>query len=278
MPVKSNPLCAATATISTSTKSRALVGYEDEAKTKEQKAAREKALKEGKLAPEIFDKSFAETPKAFYLQSEKNSTPCLAAIEELGKICDEKFGDAAPILRQAEGCGRRKCVTSVHGLLQKKRETEPDPVEEAPLPKPRRAEAATPRAAAGRRRRRWAAADSRSRSADSRPPNPKINGRPSPASSAAAAVLRKRDPFSPAPYLMLRGMRWGELRGSSDPLVLEAPPTEYRQQIKTLAAAGRWAELLNAAEAHDGACRAAAPGSTCSGSWWTPASALGRGV
>jgi len=47
---------------------------------------------------------------------------------------------------------------------------------------------------------------------------------------------------------MLRGMRWGELRGSNDPMVLEAPPTEYRQQIKTLAAAGRWAELLNAAE------------------------------
>jgi type VI secretion system protein ImpA len=31
-------------------------------------------------------------------------------------------------------------------------------------------------------------------------------------------------------------------------MVLEAPPTEYRQQIKALAAAGRWHDLLNAAE------------------------------
>ncbi len=28
----------------------------------------------------------------------------------------------------------------------------------------------------------------------------------------AAAFLRKREPFSPAPYLLLRGLRWGELR------------------------------------------------------------------
>ena len=65
---------------------------------------------------------------------------------------------------------------------------------------------------------------------------------------AAAAVLRQRDPLSPSSYLMLRGMRWGELRAASDPMVLEAPPTEYRQQIKALAVAGKWSELLNTAE------------------------------
>ena len=30
--------------------------------------------------------------------------------------------------------------------------------------------------------------------------------------AAAAAFLRKREPLSPAPYLILRGLRWGELR------------------------------------------------------------------
>jgi type VI secretion system ImpA/VasJ family protein len=47
---------------------------------------------------------------------------------------------------------------------------------------------------------------------------------------------------------MLRGLRWGELRGSSDPVVLEAPPSDLRQQIKALANRNRWAELLDLAE------------------------------
>lgn len=66
--------------------------------------------------------------------------------------------------------------------------------------------------------------------------------------AAAAQFLRKREPYSPAPYLMLRGLRWGELRASSDPGVLEAPPTEIRRQIKLLALNNRWTELLETAE------------------------------
>ena len=64
VPLKSNPLCRDGYNFYQYKDSRT-VGYEDDAKTKEQKAAREKMLKEGKLAPELFDKSFAETPKSF---------------------------------------------------------------------------------------------------------------------------------------------------------------------------------------------------------------------
>ena len=35
--------------------------------------------------------------------------------------------------------------------------------------------------------------------------------------AACAAFLRSKGAFSPAPYLMMRGLRWGELRASSDP-------------------------------------------------------------
>jgi type VI secretion system protein ImpA len=66
--------------------------------------------------------------------------------------------------------------------------------------------------------------------------------------AAAAAVLRARDPYSPAPYLMLRGLRWGELRASRDLAVLEAPPSELRQQVKRLANGNRWRELLELSE------------------------------
>jgi type VI secretion system protein ImpA len=70
--------------------------------------------------------------------------------------------------------------------------------------------------------------------------------------AAVAAALRQREPYSPAPYLMMRGLRWGDLRTAawqSDPAMLEAPPTEIRQQIKRLALADKWKELLEAGEA-----------------------------
>jgi type VI secretion system protein ImpA len=69
--------------------------------------------------------------------------------------------------------------------------------------------------------------------------------------AGAAAFLRKKEPLSPAPYLLLRGLRWGELRtGSrlSDTTLLEAPPTELRQQIKRLALNKKWSDLLEAGE------------------------------
>ena len=69
--------------------------------------------------------------------------------------------------------------------------------------------------------------------------------------AAGAAFLRKREPLSPAPYLILRGLRWGELRTVSrlsDSTLLEAPPTELRQKVKRLALANRWSDLLDACE------------------------------
>lgn len=69
--------------------------------------------------------------------------------------------------------------------------------------------------------------------------------------SALAGWLRKQDPRSPAPFLMLRGYRWGELRGLGgdlDPEWLEAPPTEVRQKIRRLAQQEDWGELLEAVE------------------------------
>jgi len=67
----------------------------------------------------------------------------------------------------------------------------------------------------------------------------------------AAAFLRKREPYSPAPYLMMRGLRWGELRAAAklgDATLLEAPPTDLRQQLKRLALTQKWSELLDLGE------------------------------
>lgn len=222
-----------------------LVGYETAAQGDKEKKQRAERIKEGKLTAEDFDKAFVETPKAFYVQSEKDLDGCLAALKSLEETCDEKFGNAGPALGKLK-TALEEIRHTVHNLLQKKRETEPDPVEEAP------AEAAD-----------GAAADGTGAPAGARGAGPSIvisvmtssepaDRREVIASVAkAAAFLRQREPLSPAPYLMMRGLRWGELRAAarlSNAALLEAPPTELRQQIKRLALAEKWSELLETAE------------------------------
>ena len=130
-----------------------VVGYEDKSKDPNQKKAREKALKEGKLAPEDFDAAFADTPKSFYVQSETNLVRAAAVIEQLNQLCTEKFGDQSPSFGRLSSA-LEEVRHTVRQLLDKKREIEPDPVEEPPAPDPEPAIAAdaptptiTPRAA-----------------------------------------------------------------------------------------------------------------------------------
>ena len=228
-----------------------LVGYEDQAKTDKDKKTRATMIANGKLAPDIFDKAFNETPKVFYAQAEKDLDACLDLVGKLGALCDEKLEDDSP------GFGKVKAALTdvrlaVHQLLDKKREKEPDPVEVAPAEEPAVVDGG--------------AAEPGEEGAPAAPASVGIPLVGEPADRrqavggiiAAAAFLRKREPFSPAPYLLLRGLRWGELRSAPslvDSPLLEAPPTELRQQIKRLALAKRWAELLESGEqamAHPG--------------------------
>ena len=67
----------------------------------------------------------------------------------------------------------------------------------------------------------------------------------------AARVLRREKPWSPSPYLLLRGLRWGELRSAGDPVdprALEAPSTQQRTGLKSLFLDQKWNELLEAGE------------------------------
>src|SRR5262249_17408971 len=56
---------------------------------------------------------------------------------------------------------------------------------------------------------------------------------------------------NPVPYLLLRALRWGELRAAGstlNPALLEAPPTEKRTIIKKMSMDGDWAGVLENAE------------------------------
>ena len=217
------------------------VGYEDSPKTDKDKAARATMIKDGKLAAEVFDKAFSETPKAFYAQAEKDLDASIASLAALEQFCDEKFEDDAPAMGKLK-TGLMEVRHTIHGLLEKKREKEPDPVE--PDPAEAVAEGSAEAADGGDRTTLTSLpAMSLSEPTDRRQAVGSI--------AAAAAYLRKKEPHSPAPYLLLRALRWGELRTAarlSDETLLEAPSTELRQQIKRLALAKRWSDLLEAAE------------------------------
>jgi type VI secretion system protein ImpA len=223
-----------------------IVGYEDQAKTDKDKKARAKLLAEGKLAPEAFDKAFVETPKAFYVQAEKDLDSCLEAQKSLDELCTAKFGDAAPSLGKLK-IALEEVRHAVHSLLKKKRETEPDPAEET------RSTATTDQAGATGTQDGSVAHPGASGIVISVMNSSEPADRREVIASVAraAAFLRNREPHSPASYLMMRGLRWGELRAAAklaDATLLEAPPTELRQQIKRLALAEKWSELLEMAE------------------------------
>jgi type VI secretion system protein ImpA len=218
------------------------VGYEDQAKSDDAKKKRAALVKEGKLTPEAFDKAFEETPKKFYAQAEQDLDACLQTLTQLKKICDEKFGDDGPAfgpLQSSLDATRHL----IHGFLQKKREKEPDPVE-VTATAGNAAEGGAPAEAAGPVRTGVLISVETS----SEPPDRLDAIRKV---AEAAAFLRRREPHSPASYLMLRGLRWGELRAAidlADPTRLEAPPTELRRHLKRLLLDQKYEQLLEAAE------------------------------
>ena len=219
------------------------IGYEDQAKSDDAKKKRTLAIKEGKVAPEVFDTAFEDTPKKFYAQAEKDLDACLQLVRQLQESCDPKFVEEGPSfgpLRAALEATRHL----IHGFLQKKREKEPDPVEPVAVQGGAEGIAAGDAAATGQVRVGVLITVETS----SEPPDrveaiAKI--------AEAAAFLRRREPKSPASYLMLRGLRWGELRAAvdlADPTLLEAPPTDLRKHLKRLTLDKKWEELLEAAE------------------------------
>jgi type VI secretion system protein ImpA len=257
--IKSAPLCAAGHDFFKYKESRS-IEYEDQAKDKDKKAAREAAIKAGKLTPEAFDKAFGETQKPFYAQAEKDLDASLAALSALDRTCREKFGESsAPSFMKVRGA-LQDVRAVVHGFLQKKRETDPDPVEDTPVADAATGETSSP-------------AESESPSAGTvagggtammvQAPEEPADRRDAIASVVAtAAFLRRREPKSPASYLMLRGLRWGELRAaveSGDAGKLEAPPTDLRRLIKKLAIERKWKDLIETAET--------AMGLPCSRAW-----------
>ncbi len=220
------------------------VGYEDQATSDAAQAARKTKLDEGKMPAEIFDESFGQTPKAFYVSLEATIGSILANIQTLAVLCDDKFEDYSPSFsRFVQAIEEIKQVNK--SLLEKKREVEPDPIEEevttsAEGEAVEAGEGAPAAGGPGINISAFTGTESATR-------KPLIE-----TLVKTAAQLRQLDPTNPGSYLMLRGLRFGELRAAAskgDLRQLEAPPTEIRRQLRIFALDQKWKELLELTEA-----------------------------
>lgn len=217
------------------------VGLESDADNAKKSEQREERIKEGKLTMEEWERAISDpaNDKTFYKALKSEVTQTVAALDALKQVTRERFGGA----NSREGgvwdydalTDELKDITEVvDGILAKKLEADPDPVEMAPEPE------AVADGAPG--------AASADESPWSEPRNADEAGK---RVALLAEFLRKASPTNPGPYLMLRGLRWGELRAGGatvDPKLLIPPPTAVRSQLKSFSLDGRWKDLLEQGE------------------------------
>lgn len=220
------------------------VGYEKDAQTSDDREARRRKIQSGLLSPEEFDEGFAATPKNWYKHQITEFDAAIEALDALDLASQDRFGDVAPSYARLRDA--LKEVRQVLGqFLAKKLETDPDPVEAAA---PAEADAAA-EATGGAPASSHAPAGAPQAGA-TLAPMPRDRADAEARVAAAARWMRAQAPTDPAPYLMLRGLRWGEMRagGPIEPKLLAAPPTELRTRLKELLLEARWEELLEAGE------------------------------
>jgi type VI secretion system protein ImpA len=234
-----------------------IAGYEQDANTEAKKKVRQQAVNDGKPTAEDFDEAVNATPRDFYAEMEAALAPALEELEKLNDLCDAKFGTYAPSMVKIRTL-LENILQQTRNILKKKPAAPPvsiAPIIPAPTPPP---PAPEPAAAV--------------------PPPPPVVAAPAPVPQAAPAQptvvvaatetpggledaikrtgaicrwLREKTIYDASAFLMIRAMRWGELRAKAPeiiPAMLEAPPTEIRAGIKQPFVAGSWDTVLNATE------------------------------
>ncbi len=226
------------------------MGYENEISGNDSKRkAREAAVKEGKLTPEEFDTDFEATPKQFYKDLQRDFKAARDALEALDEKSRDKFADVAPSFTPL-----RKALEEVenvaHILLLKKLEKEPDVAEpsQASVDGAVQAEAGVQPGSAGEP----AMARAISQLDLSQLPGGAITSADEAVLHvlAAAQFLRQITPASPVSYLLLRALRWSEVRSAGESAIndLPAPGAEVRLALRMSAAGKNWKRVLETAE------------------------------
>jgi len=214
------------------------IGYEADCAGNEAKtAARAAAIEEKKCTGEEFDEAVRATGDAFYEKLSGNLVAALESLQSLESVSDGKFGREAPSFANL-----RTALEDLQEVVKRYHHPgEPEAEDTAPAETGEVHEETE-----GGTRAAGLAAKRRSVS-----PEPVDRDDALQRLVVVAQFLRHENPRNPVPYLLLRAMRWGEVREAGsilNPALLEAPPTEKRTQIKKNAMEGNWAEVLETTE------------------------------
>jgi type VI secretion system protein ImpA len=221
------------------------VGYEADVKdSPPRRQIRDDLIAEGKVSAEAFDKLFEETPKPFYRQLEADYKQALESLRQLDTLCREKFKSNPPSfgpLRKTI----EEIANSVQILLTRKLKTDPDPIEALVTPE----ESPTSQTDAPLQEKAsptFAAIDLSQLGGGAIA----TSGQALLHVLAAAQFLRRNTPASPLSYLLLRAVRWGEVRAAGEivPSELYAPSGEIRIALRNAAGAHNWQQVLDVAE------------------------------
>ena len=232
------------------------------------------------LWPGNFEQGLADTGREFYERLSGALEGTAQALDDLDAICKEKFsgsGEPPPRLgdlRQA----LQQVRAAADQLLEKKAPPPPPPPAPEPEPpaEPAPQMAPPPLAppAEAVRGEGVPAVPAREEAPAPPPPLPPVEPPPAPPAApppppvhqvltpqgpdqapeviaSVARGLREDDPANPVPYLLVRALRWGEIRAGMDgidPQLLDAPSPEIRKRLRGLFLEEKWQDLLAAAE------------------------------
>ena len=200
--------------------------------------SRKAAIEEGKITPEEWIEADKLTPNDFLVNMAAQLDGCILSAEALNVLCDEKFGNTGPNFAPA-----KKMLTEVRHTIKiflKARGIVDGPAE---------------------------AAEEAGGTAETAGDGAVFAGGPRGLSitgvmpagieevpvrlEAIAKYLRDQNPASPGAYMMLRGLRWGELRGlgsNPDARDLPAPSTDSRMAVKRAFLNEDWEGCITASE------------------------------
>ena len=213
------------------------VGYEADASSEEKAAARATAIAEKKCTAEEFDEAVRATGDAYYEKLAGNLTAALESLQSLETFSDEKFGREAPSYASLR-TALEELQDFVRQYHKPAEEVGEEPAE-APAEEAVHESAAPAGPGAPAAKKKSVTAEP----ADREDALQRL--------AVVAHFLRHESPVNPVPYLLLRALRWGELRAAGstlNPALLEAPPTEKRTLIKKMSMDGDWAGVLENSE------------------------------
>ena len=214
---------------------------EEERKKAKAKPGAKKAGDSGDSGEE-FESAFGQTSREWYEELVSSLNRCNETLATLDAFGKEKFKEAdEKPPRYASLADALKRVTSAADDLLGRKPAPPKPVEPEPKADP---DADAPGGGNGE--------------GDAGPSKPAaVSAMPKTKEEAAAlvavasGVMRRESPGDPAAYLLIRGLRWGELRAGGehvDPRWLEPPTTAQRTHLKGLFLDKKHDELLSAVE------------------------------